>query len=159
MSVLSPPGCPARPANRTRMKRGDCCIARLPSTSSSALRGSRRRSPLITISGTLSQRRCRSPSALQIEAAKRFGFSAQNVLDICQKLYETHKLITYPRSDSRTCRRSICRAPCGAERDRRTRQICCRSRWWIRRSVTAAGTIKKGRCPPRDYSDRPQFAG
>ena len=40
-------------------------------------------------------------SALQIEAAKRFGFSAQNVLDICQKLYETHKLITYPRSDSR----------------------------------------------------------
>jgi DNA topoisomerase-3 len=23
------------------------------------------------------------------------------VLDICQKLYETHKLITYPRSDSR----------------------------------------------------------
>lgn len=42
-----------------------------------------------------------SLSALQIEAAKRFGFSAQNVLDICQKLYETHKLITYPRSDSR----------------------------------------------------------
>jgi len=42
-----------------------------------------------------------SLSSLQIEAAKRFGFSAQNVLDICQKLYETHKLITYPRSDSR----------------------------------------------------------
>ena len=42
-----------------------------------------------------------SLSTLQIEAAKRFGFSAQNVLDICQKLYETHKLITYPRSDSR----------------------------------------------------------
>ena len=41
-----------------------------------------------------------SLSSLQIEAAKRFGFSAQNVLDICQKLYETHKLITYPRSDS-----------------------------------------------------------
>ncbi|MDF3009003.1 MAG: topB 1, partial [Enterobacter kobei] len=42
-----------------------------------------------------------SLSTLQIEAAKRFGLSAQNVLDICQKLYETHKLITYPRSDSR----------------------------------------------------------
>ncbi|QAR46561.1 DNA topoisomerase III [Kosakonia cowanii] len=42
-----------------------------------------------------------SLSSLQIEAAKRFGLSAQNVLDICQKLYETHKLITYPRSDSR----------------------------------------------------------
>ena len=42
-----------------------------------------------------------SLSALQIEAAKRFGLSAQNVLDICQKLYETYKLITYPRSDCR----------------------------------------------------------
>ncbi|MBD2786104.1 DNA topoisomerase III [Xenorhabdus sp. DI] len=42
-----------------------------------------------------------SLSSLQIEAAKRFGLSAQDVLDICQRLYETHKLITYPRSDSR----------------------------------------------------------
>ncbi|MCG8707687.1 DNA topoisomerase III [Brenneria sp. 4F2] len=42
-----------------------------------------------------------SLSTLQIEAARRFGLSAQQVLDICQKLYETHKLITYPRSDSR----------------------------------------------------------
>ena len=42
-----------------------------------------------------------SLSALQIEAARRFGLSAQTVLDTCQKLYETHKLITYPRSDSR----------------------------------------------------------
>lgn len=42
-----------------------------------------------------------SLSALQIEAAKRHGFSAQQVLDLCQRLYETHKLITYPRSDSR----------------------------------------------------------
>ena len=42
-----------------------------------------------------------SLSALQIDAAKRFGLSAQEVLDICQRLYETHKLITYPRSDCR----------------------------------------------------------
>ncbi|WP_257571472.1 DNA topoisomerase, partial [Salmonella enterica] len=42
-----------------------------------------------------------SLSALQIEAAKKYGLSAQEVLDICQRLYETHKLITYPRSDSR----------------------------------------------------------
>lgn len=40
-------------------------------------------------------------SALQIEGAKRFGISAQIVLDVCQKLYERHKLITYPRSDCR----------------------------------------------------------
>ena len=42
-----------------------------------------------------------SLSALQIDAAKRFGMSAKAVLDVCQKLYEQHKLITYPRSDSR----------------------------------------------------------
>lgn len=40
-------------------------------------------------------------SALQIEMAKRNGLSAQDVLDICQSLYEKHKLITYPRSDCR----------------------------------------------------------
>jgi DNA topoisomerase-3 len=40
-------------------------------------------------------------SALQIDASKVFGLSAQQVLDTCQTLYERHKLITYPRSDSR----------------------------------------------------------
>uniref|UniRef100_UPI003D144E9D DNA topoisomerase III n=1 Tax=Shewanella sp. TaxID=50422 RepID=UPI003D144E9D len=40
-------------------------------------------------------------SSLQIDAAKRFGMSAKAVLDTCQSLYEKHKLITYPRSDSR----------------------------------------------------------
>lgn len=42
-----------------------------------------------------------SLSTLQIDAAKRFGMSAQAVLDTCQQLYERHKLITYPRSDCR----------------------------------------------------------
>ncbi|MEJ6079301.1 DNA topoisomerase III [Vibrio sp. 1-Bac 57] len=40
-------------------------------------------------------------SGLQIDAAKRFGYSAQQVLDAAQALYERYKLITYPRSDSR----------------------------------------------------------
>lgn len=40
-------------------------------------------------------------STLQIEMAKKSGLSAQEVLDICQSLYEKHKLITYPRSDCR----------------------------------------------------------
>ncbi|SCC21837.1 DNA topoisomerase-3 [Gilliamella bombicola] len=40
-------------------------------------------------------------STLQIEMAKKNGLSAQEVLDICQSLYEKHKLITYPRSDCR----------------------------------------------------------
>jgi len=42
-----------------------------------------------------------SLSALQIEAARQFGLSAQSVLSSCQTLYERHKLITYPRSDCR----------------------------------------------------------
>lgn len=40
-------------------------------------------------------------SALQIDAAKLYGLSAQQVLDGCQALYERHKLLTYPRSDCR----------------------------------------------------------
>lgn len=42
-----------------------------------------------------------SLSSLQIDAAKAFSLSAQQVLDGCQSLYEKHQLITYPRSDSR----------------------------------------------------------
>ncbi|MGB5853710.1 MAG: DNA topoisomerase III [Oceanisphaera sp.] len=40
-------------------------------------------------------------SSLQIDASKRFNLNAQKTLDICQQLYEKHKLITYPRSDCR----------------------------------------------------------
>jgi len=40
-------------------------------------------------------------SSLQIDAAKRFSMNAKLVLDVCQSLYEKHKLITYPRSDCR----------------------------------------------------------
>jgi len=40
-------------------------------------------------------------STLQIDAAKRFGLTAKQVLDSCQSLYEKHQLITYPRSDNR----------------------------------------------------------
>ena len=42
-----------------------------------------------------------SLSTLQIDAAKRYKYSAQSVLDGCQILYEKHQLITYPRSDCR----------------------------------------------------------
>jgi DNA topoisomerase III len=38
---------------------------------------------------------------LQREANSRFGFSAKNTLSLAQSLYERHKLITYPRTDSR----------------------------------------------------------
>ena len=39
--------------------------------------------------------------ALQQTANRRFGWSAQRTLGIAQSLYESHKLITYPRTDSR----------------------------------------------------------
>jgi len=39
-------------------------------------------------------------SALQQEASHRWGYGAQEVLNIAQALYETHKLTTYPRTDS-----------------------------------------------------------
>jgi len=38
---------------------------------------------------------------LQRDANKRYGFSAQKTLSILQDLYEQHKLVTYPRTDSR----------------------------------------------------------
>ncbi len=38
---------------------------------------------------------------LQREANARFGFSAQNTLGLAQALYEKHKVLTYPRTDSK----------------------------------------------------------
>ena len=38
---------------------------------------------------------------LQRDANKRFGFSAKETLNIMQRLYEHHKVLTYPRTDSR----------------------------------------------------------
>ncbi len=40
-------------------------------------------------------------TSLQREANGRFGFSAKNTLGIAQALYERHKALTYPRTDSR----------------------------------------------------------
>jgi DNA topoisomerase-3 len=40
-------------------------------------------------------------TSLQREANGRFGFSAKNTLGIAQALYERHKVLTYPRTDSR----------------------------------------------------------
>ncbi|NDV63115.1 DNA topoisomerase III [Puniceicoccales bacterium CK1056] len=40
-------------------------------------------------------------TSLQREANGRFGYSAARTLQIAQSLYEKHKLLTYPRTDSR----------------------------------------------------------
>ena len=50
---------------------------------------------------------------LQRHANRLFGFSAQKTLDLAQALYETHKLISYPRTDSRHLSQDVaarCRA-------------------------------------------------
>ncbi|WDE11360.1 DNA topoisomerase III [Thalassomonas haliotis] len=60
-----------------------------------------------TVTSVIKENKKQSPplpfnlSALQIEAAKIYSMNAKLVLDICQSLYEKHKLITYPRSDCR----------------------------------------------------------
>ena len=40
-------------------------------------------------------------TGLQRDASRRFGFSAKETLNIMQRLYEHHKVLTYPRTDSR----------------------------------------------------------
>ncbi|MEM0965697.1 MAG: DNA topoisomerase III [Verrucomicrobiota bacterium] len=58
-------------------------------------------------------------TTLQREANNRYGFSAANTLSIAQALYERHKMLTYPRTDSRalpedygsSCRDSLANLP------------------------------------------------
>jgi DNA topoisomerase-3 len=55
---------------------------------------------------TAETRRSPSPllydlTELQRHANRLYGFSAQTTLDLAQKLYEQHKLLSYPRTDSR----------------------------------------------------------
>ncbi|CAI3330273.1 DNA topoisomerase III [Enterococcus cecorum] len=38
---------------------------------------------------------------IQREANQRYGFSAKKTLSLVQSLYETHKVVTYPRTDSK----------------------------------------------------------
>ena len=40
-------------------------------------------------------------TGLQRDANKKYGYSAKQTLSLMQSLYETHKLLTYPRTDSR----------------------------------------------------------
>jgi len=58
-------------------------------------------------------------TTLQREANGRYGFSAANTLSIAQALYERHKMLTYPRTDSRalpedyasSCRDALAQLP------------------------------------------------
>lgn len=44
---------------------------------------------------------------LQRDANKKYGYSAKQTLSLMQSLYETHKLLTYPRTDSRFITRDV----------------------------------------------------
>ncbi|HMX46062.1 MAG TPA: DNA topoisomerase 3 [Candidatus Obscuribacter sp.] len=53
-----------------------------------------------------SEKKAKAPAlydllTLQKEANKRFGYTAQETLNLAQSLYEEHKLISYPRTESR----------------------------------------------------------
>jgi DNA topoisomerase III len=58
------------------------------------------------LSVVTAEKRTRAPAlydllTLQKEAARRYGFTAQETLDTAQSLYEEYKLISYPRTESR----------------------------------------------------------
>lgn len=64
------------------------------------------RASLEVISVQTSSKKVFSPglydlTELQRDANRRFGFSAKETLNIMQRLYENHKVLTYPRTDSR----------------------------------------------------------
>lgn len=68
----------------------------------------RRDEPLPAIVESIEEKTVREPppllfdlGALQQTANRRFGWSAKHTLSIAQALYEQHKLLTYPRTDSR----------------------------------------------------------
>ena len=62
--------------------------------------------PLTIVSVKKTPKRTEPPllydlTELQREANKRFDYPAKKTLDIMQRLYENHKVLTYPRTDSR----------------------------------------------------------
>ena len=73
-----------------------------PRRSSPPARASRwRRCPRKRKASTQIAPRLYDLTTLQREANGRFGFSAKRTLQIAQALYEKHKMLTYPRTDSR----------------------------------------------------------
>ncbi len=74
-------------------------------------------------------------TTLQREANAQFGFTAKKTLETAQKLYEQHKLLTYPERTAAIFR-MICWARCKARSPRMT-GLC--SRWAKRHWNTACG--------------------
>jgi DNA topoisomerase III len=87
---------------------GDAKARRLPADGEEAARivARARRGTAVIEFRTAETRRAPPPllydlTELQRHANRLYGFSAQTTLDLAQKLYEQHKLISYPRTDSR----------------------------------------------------------
>jgi DNA topoisomerase-3 len=60
----------------------------------------------IVVSVTTTEKTTKAPPlfdllTLQKEANKRFGYTAQETLDVAQSLYEEYKVLSYPRTESR----------------------------------------------------------
>ncbi len=91
-----------------RGERPEAKAKRLPADGEEAARivSRARRGQAIVESRAAETRRAPPPllydlTELQRHANRLYGFSAQMTLDTAQKLYEQHKLISYPRTDSR----------------------------------------------------------
>ncbi|RHW76242.1 DNA topoisomerase III [Colwellia sp. RSH04] len=96
-------------------------------------------------------------SSLQISAAKQFSMNAKLVLDVCQALYEKHKLITYPRSDCRylpkeqfhqaptivkmLCQSSLPAQPLSIQQQAEQANTSLKSKAWNDKKVTAHHAI------------------
>ena len=63
-------------------------------------------------------------TSLQREANSRFGFSAKTTLSIAQALYEKHKVLTYPRTDTRALPEDYVAVAQGHDGDDRQAKTC-----------------------------------
>ncbi|MEW8701940.1 MAG: DNA topoisomerase III [Candidatus Thiodiazotropha sp.] len=89
---------------------------------------------------------------LQQEADRRFGLGAQEVLDMVQSLYETHKTVTYPRTDCpylpesmlqdvHTVLEALCQSDPGFTAVVESADMSLRSRAWNDSRITAHHAI------------------
>ena len=97
-------------------------------------------------------------TSLQREANTRFGFSARRTLAAAQRLYEEHKALTYPRTNSRflpgdmVAELKPTAALVGAQREyAQGRRLRHRAR---RAAARPRGQRRQGHRPPRDHPDQ-----
>ena len=107
-----------------------------------------------------SERKERAPllydlTSLQRDASSRFGFTLRRTLAAAQRLYEEHKALTYPRTNSRYLterhdRRDQADRRLVGERSRVPAALAVRAR--TRRAAAGAGRQRReGHRPPRDH--------